>query len=240
MKLSVLMACYNEVKWIKKTVEKVLNQKIVGVSEIELIIVDDGSTDGTVDVIDAIKEKYSHQIVAEFHKTNSGKGAAIQTAIKKMSGDICIIQDADLEYDPSDYPLMLEPLIDGRADCVYGSRFVGSQSKRVLYYWHYLGNRFLTFLSNCFTNINLTDMETGYKAFRCDLIKSIPLRSQRFGIEPEITAKLARRGFRIYEVGISYQGRTYSEGKKINFIDGFQAIYTIIKFWLIDDSTYYD
>src|SRR5207249_6344965 len=142
-----------------------------------------------------------------------GKGAALHSAVKIMSGDLCIVQDADLEYNPIDYPLVLEPIIDGRADCVYGSRFVGAQAKRVLFFWHYVGNRFLSTLSNMFTNLNFTDIETGYKAFRCDVLRSIPIRSRDFGFEPEITAKIARRGLRIYEVGISYQGRTYKDGK---------------------------
>ncbi|MBN1870269.1 MAG: glycosyltransferase family 2 protein, partial [Candidatus Omnitrophica bacterium] len=181
--------------------------------------------------------KYGKEIVPVFHEKNSGKGIAIKSAIERMKGDICIIQDADWEYDPSDYPLMLEPLITGRADSVYGSRFVGAQSKRVLFFWHSVGNKMLTLMSNMFTNINLTDMETCYKAFKCDLLKSIPLRCRRFGFEPEITAKLARRKCRIYEVGISYRGRTYEEGKKITWMDGIKAIFLIIKFWIVNDST---
>ncbi len=232
------MPVYNECRWIEKVVFKVLDQRIKGIGSVELILVDDGSTDGTIEIVRKLAQQHKSQIVAVFHDKNQGKGAAIRTALAKMSGDLCIIQDADLEYDPIEYPLILEPMINGDADCVYGSRFVGTQAKRVLFFWHYVGNKFLTLLSNMFTNINLTDMETGYKAFRCDLIKTIPLRCQRFGFEPEITAKIARRKLRIYEVGISYRGRTYREGKKITWLDGFKAIFTIIRFWLIDDSSH--
>ena len=165
---------------------------------------------------------------------NCGKTAALRRAIQEAGGEFMLVQDADLEYAPSDYPLMLEPIIAGRADVVYGSRFSGQQAKRVLFFWHYVGNCFLTMLSNMLTNINLTDMETGFKAFRADVLKKIPLRSDRFGFEPEITAKVARRGCRIYEVGISYSGRTYAEGKKITWFDGLKAVGTILKFWIID------
>lgn len=233
LKLSVLMPAYNEEKTLEKIVEKVIKQKIEGVYDLEIIIVDDKSQDNTSSIIESIKAKYKDKIIPVFHEKNMGKGAAIRTAIEKMTGDICIIQDADLEYDPSDYPLILEPLVDTRADCVYGSRFVGSQSKRVLFFWHYLGNKFLTLLSNMFTNLNLTDMETCYKAFRCDILKSIPLECDRFGFEPEITAKISKKRCRIFEVGISYSGRTYDEGKKITWKDGFNAIYVIIKYGLM-------
>ncbi len=238
MKLSILMPTFNEVDYIEEIVSRVLKQRVNGISDMELIIVDDASTDGTREKIRRLCQHYSGKIKAFFHDKNTGKGAALKTAIKQMSGDICIIQDADLEYDPKDYSAMLEPIIDGRADCVYGSRFSGSQSKRVLFFWHYVGNKFLTLLSNMFTNLNLTDMETCYKAFRSDILKSIPLRSNRFGFEPEITAKIARRKCRIYEVGISYNGRTYEDGKKISWIDGIKAIFLIIKFGIIDDSRY--
>jgi len=236
MKLSVLMPTFNEQEYIEEIVSRVLRQKVDGIDEIEVVIVDDASTDGTRRKLESLALQHGDKIRAFFHEKNSGKGAALKTAIKQMSGDICIIQDADLEYDPKDYSAMLEPIIDGRADCVYGSRFSGSQSKRVLFFWHYVGNKFLTLLSNMFTNLNLTDMETCYKAFRADIIKSIPLRCNRFGFEPEITAKIARRKCRIYEVGISYNGRTYEEGKKISWIDGIKAIFLIIKFGIIDDS----
>ena len=205
MKLSVLMPVYNEEQWVQTAVENVLNQEVPGITSTELIIVDDHSTDKTKSIIEGLAKKHS-SIKAIFHDTNYGKGRALASAIENMTGDICIVQDADLEYDPKDYPLMLEPIIGGRADCVYGSRFTGAQSTRVLFFWHYVGNKVLTLLSNMFTNLNLTDMETGYKAFKCDILKTIPIRSNRFGFEPEITAKISKRGCRIYEVGISYSG----------------------------------
>ena len=235
MKLSVLMAVYNEEDWLEKIVAKVLKQKVDGIHDLELIIVDDNSLDRTRAIIEDLSSKYPGKIVPVYHYVNSGKGAALRSAIDKMTGDICIIQDADLEYDPAEYPLMLEPIIHGRADCVYGSRFVGSQSKRVLFFWHYVGNKILTLMSNMFTNLNLTDMETCYKAFRCDILKTIPIQCNRFGFEPEITAKIAKRKCRIYEVGISYAGRTYEEGKKITWVDGVKAIFYIVKFWLSSD-----
>ena len=230
MKLSILMPVYNEKNSVGDIVRKVLHQKVAGIDQTELIIVDDASTDGTVEVIRELAKSHPMQVCAFYHSRNSGKGAAIHTAIEKMTGDVCIIQDADMEYDPADYGLVLEPIINGRADCVYGSRFVGSEAKRVLFFWHYLGNRFLTFLSNMFTNLNFSDIETCYKAFRCDILKSIPLECQRFGFEPEITSKIAKTKCRVYEVGIRYQGRTYGEGKKITWVDGFKAIATIIRF----------
>lgn len=236
MKLSILMPTFNEEKWIAKIIAKVLGQKVPGVDRVELIIVDDCSTDSTREILKSLESSHKDIIKVFFHEVNQGKGAALRTAIEKMTGDICIIQDADLEYDPSDYPLILEPFIEGRADCVYGSRFVGSQSKRVLFFWHTIGNKFLTLFSNMFTNLNLTDMETCYKAFRCDILKSIPIRSDRFGFEPEITAKIARRKCKIFEVGISYNGRTYEEGKKITWIDGVKAIFAILRYGFIDDS----
>lgn len=232
MLLNVLMPVYNEKQWIRQAVEKVLAQKIAGIGSLELIIVDDGSDDGTARIIDELAKKYSSQIHAFHHPKNLGKGAAIRTAIKELTGDIAIIQDADLEYDPAEYPLLLEPIIDGRADAVYGSRFSGSQSKRVLFFWHYIGNKVITLLSNMCTNINLTDMETGFKAFRSDVLKSISLKSNDFGFEPEITAKISRKKCRIYEVGISYRGRTYKEGKKIGWVDGLKAVFTIWKYWI--------
>ena len=236
MKLSILIPVYNERQWLPSIVDKVLKQKIPGIKETELIIVDDYSKDGTREIVKDLSEKYPNLIYPAFHDKNLGKGAAISTAAGKMSGDLCIIQDADLEYDPADYPLILGPIIDERADCVYGSRMIGSHARRVLFFWHYVGNKFLTLLSNLCTNLNLSDMETGYKAFRSEILKTIPIRSRDFGFEPEITAKIARRGCRVYEVGISYSGRTYKEGKKIHWVDGFKAIWVICKFLVINDS----
>ncbi len=236
MKLSVLIPSYNEEKTIEKIIDKILEQKVNGINGLEIIVVDDGSQDRTREIINSLDKKIGTRLRPIFHEKNSGKGAAIRTAVDNMTGDVCIIQDADLEYDPIDYPLILEPIISGRADCVYGSRFTGSQPKRVLFFWHYLANRFLTMLSNMVTNFNLTDMETCYKAFKCEILKTIPIRCNRFGFEPEITAKIARRGLRLYEVGISYSGRTYDEGKKITWVDGLKAIFVILKYAIIDDS----
>ncbi len=234
MKLSIIIPVYNEKLWVRTVVERVLQQPVSGVNSKELIIVDDGSCDGTTEIIKSLSKKYP-EIIPVYMTKNAGKGASIQAAAGKITGDACIIQDADDEYDPKDYSLVLEPIISGRADAVYGSRFIGTQPKRVLFFWHYLGNLFLTRLSNMLTNLNLTDMETGCKAFRAEVLKSIPLRSRRFGFEPEITAKLSRKKCRIFEVGISYNGRTYDEGKKITWLDGFKAIFTIVKFWLVKD-----
>lgn len=236
MKLSVLMPVFNEKLWVEEIVERVIKQKVEGVHELEIIVVDDGSSDGTREIIQILSQRHKDIISAVYHKKNMGKGAAIRTAVQKMSGDVCIIQDADLEYNPADYPLILAPIVSGLADCVYGSRFVGAQAKRVLFFWHSVGNKFITTLSNMFTNLNFTDIETCYKAFRCELLKSIPLRSQGFGFEAEITAKIAKRKCRIYEVGISYSGRTYAEGKKITWVDGFKALFLILKYAIINDS----
>ncbi|MCA9407085.1 MAG: glycosyltransferase family 2 protein, partial [Candidatus Omnitrophica bacterium] len=233
---SILIPTYNEENWVEAIVERVLKQPVEGITQRELVIVDDGSKDATRSIIEKLAQAHKDIIFYEFHAVNQGKGAAIRRAIEKMTGDICIIQDADWEYDPADYPLVLEPIIQGRADCVYGSRFIGSQSKRVMYFWHYLGNKFITLLSNMTTNLNLTDMETCYKAFRCNILKTIPIRCNRFGIEPEITAKIAKRKCRIFEVGISYSGRTYEEGKKITWFDGVKALLVILRFWIMDDS----
>jgi glycosyltransferase involved in cell wall biosynthesis len=235
MKLSVLMPAYNEKQWIEETIRKILQQKVEGIDALEIIIVDDGSTDGTAQAVKSFMHKEKKDMILITHEKNLGKGAAIQAAIKRMSGDLCVIQDADVEYSPEDYPLLLRPIIDGFADCVYGSRFSGSECKRVLFFWHYVGNKMITLFSNMCTNLNLTDIETGYKAFRADILKTIPIRSQRFGFEPEITSKISKRKLRIYEVGISYRGRTYHEGKKITWVDGLKAILTILRFWLIDD-----
>jgi len=225
MKLSVVIPCYNEFATIWTIVEKVRNSPV---KEIEIIVVDDASTDGTREILkNEIEEKVDKVI---YHEVNMGKGAALRNGFSEASGDIVIIQDADLEYDPHEYPILMEPILSRKADVVYGSRFTGSGPHRVLYFWHMVGNRFLTLFSNMFTNLNLTDMETCYKMFRREIIQSIDIEENRFGFEPEITAKIARKGCRIYEVGISYAGRTYEEGKKINWKDGFRAIYAILKY----------
>ena len=234
MKLSIIIPAYNEAKTIEAVIRHVLQQAVPGIAAREVLVVDDGSTDTTARVLSSLTAEFPKEVVVITHVANRGKGAAVRSAVEKVTGNVVIIQDADFEYVTSDYPLMLEPIITGRADVVYGSRFSGQQAKRVLFFWHYVGNCFLTMLSNMLTNINLTDMETGFKAFRADELKKIPLRSERFGFEPEITAKVARRGLRIYEVGISYSGRTYAEGKKITWFDGLKAIGTIVKFSLMD------
>jgi glycosyltransferase involved in cell wall biosynthesis len=232
MKLSVLVPAYNERPWIEECIKRVIAQPVLGVTALEIIIVDDGSSDGTDRILEELRKKHQPVIKIIRHEKNLGKGASIRSAIAVMTGDICVIQDADLEYSPANYQVLLKPLIEGIADCVYGSRFQGEQPKRVLFFWHYLGNKFLTFLSNICTNINITDMETGYKAFRCDVLKKIHIVSSRFGVEPEITAKVARLRCRMYEVGVSYFGRTYAEGKKITWVDGIKAIFSILRFWI--------
>ncbi len=224
--LSVLMPVYNEKATILEIVRRVREVEIPK----EIVLVDDGSTDGTRDVLrDELEGKYP-DVKVVFHPENRGKGAAIRTAIENATGDYLIVQDADLEYDPREYFALLEPILDGRADVVYGSRFLGGGAHRVHFFWHRLGNGFLTLLSNMLTNLNLTDMEVCYKVFKSEVIKDIPLRCNRFDFEPEITAKVARRKCRIYEVPISYSGRDYSEGKKIGWRDGVQAIWTILKY----------
>lgn len=228
MKLSVVIPCYNERDTIARLLDAVHDAPY---PDKEIIVVDDASRDGTRELIE---KELAHRIDRFIrHPVNRGKGAALRSGIAEATGDIVVIQDADLEYDPRDYRLLLGPILDGRADVVYGSRFISHNPHRVLYFWHYVGNRFLTLLSNMFTNLNLSDMETCYKVFRTEVIKSVRIEQDRFGFEPEVTAKLARmRGVRIFEVGISYYGRTYAEGKKIGWKDGFQAIWCIVKYGL--------
>ncbi len=214
------MPCFNEQATIDEVLKRVLDSPWTS----EVIVVDDGSTDGTRERLSSITDP---RVVVLLQPTNRGKGAAVRRGFEAASSEFVIIQDADLEYDPADYTTMLQPLVDGRADVVYGSRFMGGQPHRVLYFWHSMGNRFLTLLSNMATNLNLTDMETCYKAFRREVVESLDLVEDRFGIEPEMTAKVARGGWRIYEVGISYSGRTYADGKKINWRDGVRALWCI-------------
>ncbi len=228
MKLSVVIPVFNEAATIGEIVSVVQGVELDGIDK-ELVIVNDCSTDGTAEALEVVAREHANVRVLH-HQVNQGKGAALRTAIAAATGDIVIIQDADMEYDPNEYPKLIEPIVSGRADAVFGSRFSGGQSHRVLYFWHSVGNRFLTLMSNMFTNINLTDMEVCYKVFKRELIQSIPIQENRFGFEPEITAKLARRRCRIYEVGISYAGRTYEEGKKIGWRDGLRAIWCIVKY----------
>jgi glycosyltransferase involved in cell wall biosynthesis len=232
-KLSIIIPAYNEEATIHKILEKVDQVILINDIQKEVIIVNDCSKDNTAAKIIELKaEKYPHIKFVE-HIVNKGKGAAIHTGIKEASGDYIIVQDADLEYDPNEYNILLKPIIDGFADVVYGSRFMGGKPHRILFFWHSIGNAVLTFMSNMFNNLNLTDMETCYKLFKSDIIKSIQLKENRFGFEPEVTAKISRiPNIRIYEVGISYYGRTYAEGKKINWKDGFRAIYCILKYGL--------
>jgi glycosyltransferase involved in cell wall biosynthesis len=227
MKLSVIIPAYNEADTILQVIERVQAAPY----DTQIIVVDDASSDGTRERLDSVNGDGNVEVVK--HERNRGKGAALRTGFERVKGEIVIIQDADLEYDPRDYPRLLEPLLDGRADVVYGSRFLGG-THRVLLFWHSIGNKLLTLLSNALTNINLTDMETCYKAFRADVLKDMRFKSERFGFEPEFTAKVAKRGYRIYEVPISYSGRGYAEGKKITWRDGMAALYTIVRFRLFD------
>ena len=228
MMISVVIPVYNEVQTIKEIVARVQEVEL----EKEIIIVDDYSTDGTREHLREINQA-NENVKVLYHDHNQGKGAALRKGFQAITGDIVIIQDADLEYDPRDYPLLLGPIVDGRADVVYGSRFLGGPH-RVLFFWHYLGNKFVTLLSNMLTNLNLTDMETCYKVFKSEVLAEIKLKSNRFGFEPEFTAKIAKKGFRIYETPISYSGRTYAEGKKIGWKDGVKAVFAILWFRFFD------
>jgi len=231
--LSVIIPCYNEENTIEKLVGRVFNADRIGL-DLEVIIIDDGSSDSSAEKINKMAENHD-EIQLNKHPINRGKGAALRTGFALSKGDIVLVQDADLEYDPLEYPRLLEPIVNGEADVVFGSRFIGGDSHRVLYFWHYLGNKFITLCSNMFTNLNLSDVETCFKVFKGDIIRSIDIQENRFGFEPEITAKLSRlkpMPF-IYEVGVSYFGRTYQDGKKIGWRDGVRALYCIVKYNLI-------
>jgi len=231
-KISIIVPAYNEASTISKILDKLINLSLINNIKKEIIVVNDCSKDNTEILIqNIIAANPNAEIVYIKHNKNSGKGAAIHTGIKNATGEYLIIQDADLEYDPNEFNKLLKPVIDGYADVVYGSRFMGGSAHRILFFWHTIGNKFLTFLSNLFTNLNLTDMETCYKLFNTDMVKSLKLKEKRFGFEPEVTSKIAKiKNIRIYEVGISYYGRTYAEGKKINWKDGVKAIYCIIRY----------
>jgi glycosyltransferase involved in cell wall biosynthesis len=233
MLLSIVIPVYNEQETLFEIIRRVLDAPVT--LDRELVLIDDASTDGTAALYPLLDKQFPGATIRLFRQSvNQGKGAAIRRGFVEARGDIIIVQDADLEYSPQDYPKLLRPILDGRADVVYGSRFVGGDEHRVLYFWHYVGNRFLTMCSNMCTNLNLTDMETCYKVFRAPVLKGMTLRSNRFGIEPELTAKVARGRWRVYEVGISYSGRSYEEGKKITWKDGLKALYCIVRFAMGD------
>ncbi len=229
MKLSVVIPIFNERATLQDVVHRVLSVKL----DIELLCVDDCSTDGSREILSQLQIEHA-EIRIFLQPVNTGKGAALRLGIQQATGDFIIIQDADLEYDPSEYPILLQPLVEGKADVVYGSRFMGGRPHRVLYFWHRVGNWALTFLSNAITNLNLSDMETCYKAFRREVLQSIHLEENRFGFEPEVTVKIAKRHLRVYEVGISYSGRTYAEGKKIGWRDGVRAVWCLVKYGLME------
>jgi glycosyltransferase involved in cell wall biosynthesis len=230
-KLSIVIPAYNEARTIHFILDKIATVQLLNNIEKEVIIVNDCSSDDTKAAVERYMQNSTLPIVLYNHEVNKGKGAALHTGIKQATGDLVVIQDADLEYDPHEYNVLLKPVLDGFADVVYGSRFMGGNAHRILFFWHSIGNKVLTTLSNMFTNLNLTDMETCYKLFRREIIQRIELKETRFGFEPEVTAKISRQpDIRIYEVGISYYGRTYAEGKKINWKDGFRAIYCILKY----------
>jgi len=233
--LSIVIPAFNEESTIQKILDKIKNVELPQDWGKEIVVINDNSNDKTEELILSYMKQNVEMIISyDYHKVNRGKGAALHTGISKATGDYIIIQDADLEYNPEEYNDMLRPIINGHADVVYGSRFLGGKPHRILFFWHSIGNKFLTFLSNMFTNLNLTDMETCYKLFRRDLIQSLVLRENRFGFEPEVTAKISRiKNIRIYEVGISYYGRTFEEGKKINWKDGLHAIYCILKYGML-------
>lgn len=236
MNLSIIVPAYNEANTIEHLLDKVFEVELPMQMGKEIIVVNDFSSDGTKDVVEQYISRYpTRNIRLLNHSFNQGKGAALHTGIKEASGDFVIVQDADLEYDPNEFTLLLEPLLNGVADVVYGSRFMGGKPHRILFFWHSIGNKFLTSLSNMFTNLNLTDMETCYKCFRREIIQSLVLKEKRFGFEPEVTAKISRiPRIRIYEIGISYYGRTYADGKKINWKDGVRAIYCILRYNIFD------
>lgn len=237
MKLSIIVPAYNEAETIHRILDKLTEVQLIGETEKEIVVVDDCSQDDTESVVKKYIADHPNAPISYYkHEVNMGKGAALHTGFSKATGDYIVVQDADLEYEPQEFNLLLKPVLEGFADVVYGSRFMGGNPHRILFFWHTIGNKFLTFLSNMFTNLNLTDMETCYKLFRADLLKSLDLKEKRFGFEPEVTAKIAKvKGVRIYEVGISYYGRTYEEGKKIGWKDGFRAIYCILKYNLFSN-----